>query len=160
MTGRAAAAPLTVTNDAQNWTFQLDGDWVEGDASEEPGILRLWHHRETDRVLVLSRMRGNTDAAWGDKPAREAFFDGVESGMKKGQTDYRRLARKAHELGPKKVPALDLWFRSGSGSERRVVGARFVFFRTIGFMLVVESPKKRQVERDARRMLESFQPLK
>jgi hypothetical protein len=123
--------------------------------------LRLWHQRETDRVLVLSRMRGNTDGVWSDRPpSREAFFDGVEAGLKKDQPGYRRLERKARLLGPKKVPALDVWFRTGTGDDRRVVGARFLFFRTIGFMLVLESPKKTRIERDGRKLLESFVPIR
>jgi hypothetical protein len=121
----------------------------------------MWHHRASDRVLVLSRMRGNTDAVWSDRSgARDSFFDGVEAGVRKQQPGYRRLERRTRVLGARKVPTMDLWYRSGDGKQRRLVGTRFLFFRTIGFMLILDAPGKGRVDAGTRRLLESFQPLR
>ena len=118
----------------------------------------MWRDPASERLVVLARMRGNTDGAWAEERARvQAFHDGVEAGVKKRVQNYRRLERRGRTLGARKVPALDLWYRTGAGKARRVVGVRFLFFRTIGFFLVVESPGSR-VDRDTRKLLESFGP--
>jgi hypothetical protein len=152
-----------IENPTQNWTFELAGTWTEGDAAEEPGVLKLWHQDETDRILVLSRLRGNTDAVYSDRDgARETFFDSVEAGVKAQQPGYRRVERTVRELGKgkRKTRALDLWYRCGEGKERRLVGTRFLFFRTIGFMLTLEAPAATRVDRGSRKLLESFVPIR
>lgn len=84
----------------------------------------------------------------------------MEAGVKAQQSGYRRLERKARTLGKRKAPVLDLWYRCGEGKERRLVGTRFLFFKTIGFMLTVEIPGATRVDRASRQLLESFVPIR
>ena len=64
----------------------------------------MWRDPASERLVVLARMRGNTDGAWADARAQvQAFHDGVEAGVKKRVPGYRRLERKGRALGARKL---------------------------------------------------------
>jgi hypothetical protein len=149
-------APAVVLDDAMGLDLALGPEWrkIEEPPPAEGGtiLLRMQHGDET---VVVARRRGNTEAAYAkEKPARTAYFDGVEKGVKDETPGYRRLSATERGLGSRNIPALDLWFRGREG----VRGLRFVFFRGFMVVLSVSSPGSRP-SRDHRRIVDSFVPV-
>jgi len=150
------SAPAVVLDDAVGLDLAVGPEWrkIEEPAPAEGGTVLLRMERG-DETVVVARRRGNTDAAYTkEKPARTAFLDGVEKGVKDETPGYRRLSAAERGLGSKKVPGLDLWFRGNEG----VRGMRFVFFRGYMVVLALSSPARR-ANRDHRRIVESFVPV-
>jgi hypothetical protein len=150
------SAPAVVLDDTMGLDLALGPEWrkIAEPPQAEGGtiLLRMEHGADT---VVVARRRGNTDAAYAkEKPARTAYFDGVEKGVRDETPGYRRLSATERGLGSRTIPALDLWFRGREG----VRGLRFVFFRGFMVVLALSSPVSRP-SRDHRRIVESFVPV-
>ena len=153
--GSSAAAAEIV--DAQaGYRLSVPAGWT---VAETPGardeVLATFSHEDSDQVLVITRLPGPTDGAWDDDPA---YFAALEAGVKKQFSSYERLWTRRIRLGKKKIPALDLWFRSEREGKKIVVGARFLLFRGYSLSLVIDSPGKKRPAA-TKKLLESFLPL-
>lgn len=106
-----------------------------GFAPREAAAGAAWSHPETGQLAALIRLDGPTRGAWvGDAE----FFAGLEAGIQKHTPGYRRLAHKRSRVGG--LPAYDLWFRRRGDDGDRVLGVRFLFYRSYGVSLILETP--------------------
>lgn len=149
----AAAAPTVVPDDDSRWQIDLPDGWAPAELPEvtEGKTLAAWssdHGR-----LVVARMRGNTDAAYDPK---SSYLAGLEEGVAKEAPGYRRLAATQRKLGKKKkLPAYDLWFRTGTG----VRGIRFIFMKNYTVLASIDVPGIRKIGPESKKILESFGPV-
>jgi hypothetical protein len=153
------SAPAVVLDDMLGLDLALGPEWrrIDDPLPAEGGTILLRMERGAETVVV-ARRRGNTDAAYAkEKPARTAYFDGVEKGVRDETPGYRRLSvteRGLGRSGAKNIPALDLWFRGREG----IRGLRFVFFHGYMVVLALSAPVSRP-SRDHHRIVESFVPV-
>jgi len=153
VTSLAVAAPTVVTDDDSRWQIDLPDGWTPADLPEvtEGKALAAWssdHGR-----LVVVRMRGNTDAAYDPK---SSYLAGLEAGVAKESPGYHRLAATQKKLGKKKrLPAYDLWFRTGAG----VRGIRFIFMKNYTVLASIDVPGLRKIGPESKKILESFGPM-
>ena len=152
LAGAAGAAPVTLSDDDVHWQIDLPDGWAPADPGQIEGARPLAAFASGRRHLVVARVRGDTEAAYGGKPG---FFSGLEDGVKKEVEGYQRVSGTPRKLGKKKkLPAYDLWYRA-AGDTR---GARFIFMRNYIIVATIDLPGETTIPRDARRLLESFGP--
>ncbi len=153
LTSLAAAAPAVVSDDDSRWQLDLPDGWTAAELPEviEGKALAAWssaHGR-----LAVVRLRGNTDAA---SDPKSSYVAGVEEGVAKESPGYRRLAATQRKLGKKKkLPAYDLWFRTGAG----VRGIRFIFMKNYTMLATIDVPGATQVGPESKKIIESFAPV-
>jgi hypothetical protein len=148
----ATALAADIVDEKVGYKLALPAGWQ---ATEIPGasdaVLATWTHERDDRMVVVVRINGPTNGAWeGDK----AFFDAVENGVKKQYATYERLSLKQTRLGKKKVPALDLWFKTERDGKSVTVGTRFLFMKGYALSIVSDGGNKKA----AKKIVESFAP--
>jgi len=147
----AGAAPVTVSDDDLRWQLDLPDHWSTAELPEVDAGRPLASFASGGRRLVVLRIRGNTDGAFDGKAS---FFAGLEDGVRRELGDYVRVSAKTRKVGKKKLPAYDLWYRTGDGTR----GARFIFLRNYCILATIDLPGEKPVPKDARRILESLQP--
>lgn len=147
-----AALGAEVVDEKVGYKLTLPAGWQ---ATEIPGandaVLATWTHEHDDRMVVVVRINGPTDGAWdGDK----SFFEAVENGVKKQYATYERVSVKQTKLGKKKVPALELWFKTERDGKSVIVGTRFLFMKGYALSIVSDGGNKKA----AKKIIESFVP--
>jgi hypothetical protein len=127
----------------------------DGWSKAEHAALVAWYKHENGSFLVVSRTDGPNGDAWSDDAKkRQGHADGIERGLQKGITGYKRLRKKLGKAND--VPMLELEALRDGGS---VVVARVLMFRTHTLGLAIEVPSKSLVPA-ARAIAATFAPPK
>lgn len=155
---KKAPESTSYVDEKVGYRLSIPDGWREvslADAGIAGAPLLIVANDATDQVLVVSRIKGPTDGAWGDDAK---FWSELESGVRAQAAGYAKLSSRKLKLGKKKIPAYDLWFRAERDGKPATFGVRFLFFRGYALSLVVDSPGKR-TDAVARKIVDSFGPV-
>lgn len=154
LAARVASAEVVLDGDTR-WSVELPPDFERDDPPPQipEATLLASYHGPGGRQIAVLRLRANTDGA---KAGNASYFAGLEAGVKNEADGYRRLSATPRKLGRTgKLPAYDLWYRSGDA----VVGTRFVLLSGYALILTARTPRARRADAAARRVVERFVPI-
>ncbi len=146
----APAGAEPVRHPEDRWELELPESWTRR------GDDQVWANPDTGQQLVVHRIDGPGTPAW---RGRKDFFDGIEAGVSRTASGYKRLKRSTGKVG--RVPTMDLWFRYDAADGAEVtVAMRYLFFRRYAVVLAVDTPRQsaRRHRRGTRHLLRSFRP--
>jgi hypothetical protein len=159
--GKVKPRPSPYRDTAHGFALTLPPGWMAveqdtGQGEHEPVFKAASDGRA--QFMVVLREKGPSDDA---EIARMAEAS-VEKGFAAAR-GYQRTSIKVTQLhgppgGPRRVPAVDLWFVMERDGKKVAVGVRALFLSGVVLTLVVDGGGPRP-DATTRKLLESFQPL-
>jgi hypothetical protein len=154
LAGAASAERALVADGGTTWVLELPAGYAREDPppSVPDGSLLASFAAPGGRRVLVQRVRANTDGAHdGDA----GYFAGLEEGVRNEAQGYRRISGTSRKLGRSgKIPAYDLWYRSGEALR----GTRFVLRSGYALIVTVHAPRTRRPDRALKAIVEKFVP--